>query len=336
VSAAASDATTDPLLSVRGLHVEFATPDGVAIAVDGIDLDLGAGECLGIVGESGSGKSQLVLAMLGLLAANGRARGSVRLRDRELLGVPERDLQAVRGRGMGLVFQDPMTALAPHLTVGTQVEEAVRAHGRFGRSEARDRAMSMLRRVRLPDPEIRYRQYPHELSGGLRQRVMIAIALAAGPDVLVADEPTTALDVTVQRQILDLFRELRRELGMALVLITHDLGVVAGLCDRVVVMYAGRIVESGDTAAVFASPAHPYTAGLLAASPRLDTPVDAPMPVIPGQPPDARRRGAGCAFAPRCERRGPECESRPVLEQPPDTGRQHACHRPLAARGAVR
>jgi oligopeptide transport system ATP-binding protein len=327
---AAPTAATSALLAVRDLTVRFATPDGEVTAVDRVALSLARGECLGIVGESGSGKSQLVLAMLGLLAANGAATGSVRLDGRELLGLAARELERVRGARIGLVFQDPMTALAPHLSIGTQLVETIRAHADVTRAAARARAVEMLRRVRVPDPETRLRQYPHELSGGLRQRAMIAIALAAGPDVLIADEPTTALDVTVQRQILDLFRELRRELGTALVLITHDLGVVAGLCDHVAVMYAGRIVESAPAATLFRAPRHPYTAGLLAASPRLDTSLDVPLAVIPGQPPDLRHRSPGCAYRPRCPRAIDACTAAPELAI--DGESAVACH--VAVRGA--
>jgi oligopeptide transport system ATP-binding protein len=319
-----------PLLAVRDLRVRFATADGEVRAVDGVDLAVRAGECVGIVGESGSGKSQLVLAMLGLLSTNGRASGSVRFDGRELLGLDERALRDVRGARIGLVFQDPMTALAPHLTVGTQVVETIRAHADLDRAVAKARALEALRRVRVPDPEARLRQYPHELSGGLRQRVMIAIALAAGPALLIADEPTTALDVTVQRQILDLFRELRGELGTALVLITHDLGVVAGLCDRVAVMYAGRVVEEAPADVLFRSPAHPYTASLLAASPRLDAPLDAPLAVVPGQPPDARVPTAACAYRPRCPRAVEACAEAPALTDDGSGSHRRACHRPMA------
>lgn len=318
-----------PLLDVRDLCVRFATADGEVRAVDGVDLQVGPGECLGIVGESGSGKSQLVLALLRLLAPNGRATGSVRFEGRELLGLGERDLRAVRGGRIGLIFQDPMTALAPHLTIGTQIVETIRAHASVDRTTARRQAIEALRRVRVPDPEVRFGQYPHELSGGLRQRAMIAVALAAGPVLLIADEPTTALDVTVQRQILDLFRELRHELGTALVLITHDLGVVAGLCDRVAVMYAGRVVEAAPADVLFRRPAHPYTAALLAASPRLDTPLDAPLAVVPGQPPDLRLPTTACAYRPRCSRAVPSCAAAPPLVGDGSGVRRRACHRPL-------
>jgi oligopeptide transport system ATP-binding protein len=319
VSAPAA-ADSGPLLEVRDLSVRFDTPGGEIVAVERASFTLRSGECLGVVGESGSGKSQLVLAMLGLLASNGRAEGSVRLRGAELVGAGEPTLREVRGARIGLVFQDPMTALAPHVTVGEQVAETIRAHASVDRSTARARAVAMLARVRIPDPETRYRQYPHELSGGLRQRAMIAVALAAGPDVLLADEPTTALDVTVQRQILDLFAELRAELGTALVVITHDLGVVAGLCDRVAVMYAGRIVEAGTTAALFAGPRHPYTAALLAASPRLDDALDGPMAVVPGQPPEPRERPPGCAFRPRCAKAVAACGEVPAWRGTRDDG----------------
>ncbi|MFO0335600.1 MAG: ABC transporter ATP-binding protein [Pseudomonadota bacterium] len=322
-----------PLLRVAGLSVRFDTPDGEVRAVDCVDLVVDRGECVGLVGESGSGKSQLALALTGLLAANGRATGSVRLEGRELLGLPERELRAVRGRRIATVFQDPMTALAPHLTIGTQLVETIRAHATVDRATARTQARDWLERVRVPDAATRLRQYPHELSGGLRQRAMIAIALAAGPDLLVADEPTTALDVTVQRQVLDLFRDLRRELGTALVLITHDLGVVAGLCDRVAVMYAGRVVERATTDRLFAAPRHPYGAGLLAAMPRVDERPDRPLGTIPGAPPDLRRPPAGCAFRPRCARAAADCAVAPALVG--DERDAVACHRPLAGPAAV-
>jgi oligopeptide transport system ATP-binding protein len=330
-ASAGAHAAADALLDVRDLSVRFATPDGEVLAVDRVTFTLARGECLGIVGESGSGKSQLVLALLGLLAANGRVEGSARLGGVELVGAGERELRAVRGARIGLVFQDPMTALAPHLRIGTQVAETIRAHARVDRATARARAVEMLARVRIPDPDVRYEQYPHELSGGLRQRAMIAVALAAGPDVLIADEPTTALDVTVQRQIVDLFAELRGTLGTALVVITHDLGVVAGLCDRVAVMYAGRIVEAGGTDDLFGTPRHPYTAALLDASPTLETPLDAPMAVVPGQPPDPRARPPGCAFRPRCASANEECGTVPPWVGTDDAG--HACVRPLGRVG---
>jgi oligopeptide transport system ATP-binding protein len=324
---ASGGGTAAPLLALDALDVRFATPDGEVVAVEGASFALGRGECVGIVGESGSGKTQLALAATGLLAANGRAAGSVRLAGRELLGADEATWRTVRGRRIGFVFQDPMTALAPHLSIGTQLVETIRAHADVSRRAARERALELLARVRVPDPAARFRQFPHELSGGLRQRAMIAVALAAGPEVLIADEPTTALDVTVQRQVLDLFRELRRELGTALVLITHDLGVAAGLCDRVLVMYAGRIVEEGWTAELYARPRHPYTAALLAASPRIDDPVDAPFATIPGAQPDPRERPEGCAFRPRCSRAAEACAVAPPLAG--RTGTRVACHRPL-------
>ena len=321
--------SAEPLLEVRGLEVRFDTPDGEVVAVDGVDATLARGECLGLVGESGSGKSQFALALTGLLAPNGRTAGRVRLDGEELLGRDEPAWRAIRGRRIGFVFQDPMTALAPHLTVGTQVTETIRAHADLGRAAARERALEWLGRVRIPEPASRLDQYPHELSGGLRQRVMIAIALAAGPSLLIADEPTTALDVTVQRQVLDLFGELRRELGTALLLITHDLGVVAGLCDRVLVMYAGRVVEEAPTDRLFRAPRHPYAAGLLAAMPRLDDALGRPMALIPGTPPDLRRREPGCAFRPRCAYAIDACGRGPELRT--DAEGRVACHRPGVA-----
>ncbi|MGH6718993.1 MAG: ABC transporter ATP-binding protein, partial [Alphaproteobacteria bacterium] len=247
------------MLDIRGLDVRFATPDGDVAAVSDLDFAITDGETVGVVGESGSGKSQLFLAVLGLLARNGRARGSARFRGQELIGLAADDLRPLRGRHLAMIFQDPMTALNPHLTIGRQLSEVLVVHHGMAERGARDRAAAMLERVRIADAARCLGMYPHEFSGGMRQRAMIAMALLGEPDVLIADEPTTALDVTVQAQILELLRELTATLKGATVLITHDLGVVAGLCDRVVVMYAGRVVEDGPVDAVFRAPLHPYT-----------------------------------------------------------------------------
>ena len=264
------------LLDVRDLQVRFDTPDGVVEAVRGLDFELAAGESLGIVGESGSGKSQSVLALLGLLAANARVTGSARLAGGdggiELIGARRRVLERVRGARIAMIFQDPMTALNPHLRIVTQIAEVlVRHRGLRGRA-ARARAIEMLEAVRIPDAARRARYFPHQFSGGMRQRVMIAMALACEPEILVADEPTTALDVTVQAEILDLLAEARARTGAALVLITHDLGVVAGQCERMLVMREGEVVERGGIEGIFAAPEHDYTRALLAAVPRLDPP----------------------------------------------------------------
>ncbi|MEX2649798.1 MAG: ABC transporter ATP-binding protein [Alphaproteobacteria bacterium] len=313
------------ILEIAGLTTRFTTPDGEVAAVSDVDLVLGEGETVGVVGESGSGKSQLFLSVLGLLARNGQARGSARFRGQELIGLQGRELRRLRGRRLAMIFQDPMTALNPHLTVGRQLTEVLAVHHGLGASEARARAIAMLERVRIPDASRRLGTYPHELSGGMRQRVMIAMALLGEPDVLIADEPTTALDVTVQAQILDVLREVKAEFGVATVLITHDLGVVAGLCDRVVVMYAGRIVEEGQVDLLFSAPAHPYTRALLGALPRVDTDGSGELVAIPGQPPNLQRAIRGCAFAPRC----PVAEGRCGAERPPfaalGPGRAAAC-----------
>jgi len=320
-----------PVLEVRDLRVSFETARGPVEAVRGVDFTVTAGETLGIVGESGAGKTQIMLALAGLAPPNATVTGSVRLAGQSLLGLGERQLSRIRGAQIAYVFQDPMTALNPYLTVGTQLTEVLRRHLGHDRATARAAAIRALDRVRMPDAAARLHQYPHELSGGMRQRVMIAMALACAPRLLVADEPTTALDVTVQAQILDLLDNLRRETGTAILLITHDMGVIARLADRVAVTYAGRIVETGPVQAVFDAPRHPYTAGLLQAVPRLDGGDGAPPAGIPGQPPDPRTLPEGCAFAPRCARAFAACRADPALAGV-GGGRAVACH--LATRPA--
>ena len=315
------------LLEIRDLSVEFAMPARSVRAVRGVSLELRRSECLAVVGESGSGKSQLFLGGLGLLADGGTARGSMRLAGLELMGIDPRPRRAVLGTRLAMVFQDPMNALTPHLTIGRQLAEVVLARGLLDTAAAAARSIEMLQAVRMPEPERRLRQYPHELSGGQRQRAAIAMALMTEPDLLVADEPTTALDVTVQAQVLDVLRAARRR-GLALVLITHDLAIVAGIADRVAVMYAGRIVEEAPVHELFASPAHPYTAALLASVPRLDAALSARLSGIEGQPPSPGEESAGCAFAPRCPKAGDQCrQERPPL-RPLGPGRV-ACHSPM-------
>jgi oligopeptide transport system ATP-binding protein len=301
------------LMEVKQLGVQFQTPDGVVSAVNGIGFTLDRGKTLGIVGESGSGKSQSVLAIMGLLAANGRATGDVLYNGKDLISMPVADLNRIRGNRVAMIFQDPMTSLNPYLTVERQMTEVLEFHKGMSRREARAKAIQALDAVKMPEAARRIMMYPHEFSGGMRQRVMIAMALLCEPDVLIADEPTTALDVTVQAQILMLMRELQRDFGTAIVMITHDLGVVAGLCDEVMVLYGGQVMEQGSAEAIFYKPSHPYTAGLLAAVPRLEG-GDAPMIAIPGAPPNMARLPAGCPFSERCVMALAQCESvRPVL-----------------------
>jgi len=303
-------------LDVRGLSVELPTPSGWVRPVNDVSFTLAKGESLGIVGESGSGKTMLALALLGLEPPGAHRIGEAWLERRDdaddgrgvnLLAASAREMRALRGRDIAMIFQEPMTALNPVMRVGAQVEEAIRVHApKLPESKIRSRALESLKRAAVPEPELRARQYPHQLSGGLRQRVMIAMALAAGPSVLIADEPTTALDVTVQQQILELLAKLRRELQLSLVFITHDLGVVAQIADRIMVMYAGRIVEEGPSADVLRRPRHPYTEGLLRAAPRLER---GKLVAIPGTVPALDALPPGCAFGPRCARHISECDT---------------------------
>jgi len=305
---------TAPVLSIQNLDVRFATEDGDVAAVSDVSFDVGKGECLGIVGESGSGKSQTFLAAMGLLARNGRAKGAAHFDGLDLLSADEATLSTLRGNKLAMVFQDPMTALTPHMTVGRQLTEVLVRHRGLDAAAARAQAIAMLGRVQIAEPERRFAMYPHELSGGLRQRVMVAMALLCAPALIIADEPTTALDVTVQVQILELIREAKTDMNAAVVLITHDLGVVAGLADHVAVMYAGRIVERAAVRDIFRQPQHPYAQGLLACTPRLDQVVTGALPTIAGQPPNLQQLPRGCAYHPRCPYVMERCRSeRPEL-----------------------
>ena len=320
-----------PVLEVRDLSVRFETNDGAVYAVNHVDFALGRGQTLGIVGESGSGKSQTMLAMMGLLARNGTATGQVLHHGRDLLGLPAAELNAVRGDRIAMIFQDPMTSLNPYLTVERQMTEVLELHRGLARREARARAIRALDAVKIPEAKRRIDFYPHEFSGGMRQRVMIAMALLCEPEVLIADEPTTALDATVQAQITQLLRELQRDHGTAIVIITHDLGVVAGLCDDVMVMYGGRVMEHASADDVFHRPSHPYTRGLLAALPRLDADAGA-LVSIPGNPPNMNALPPGCPFSARCRYVQDRCVTSLPLLQPlaPASPTLRACHRSVA------
>jgi oligopeptide/dipeptide ABC transporter ATP-binding protein len=291
---------TDPLLRVTDLNVTFPTAAGEVLAVRGVSFVLKPGEALGIVGESGSGKSVTSLATMGLLPRSARLTGGVQFEGRDLLGLSEKEMMPIRGQGIAMIFQDPMTSLNPVYTVGWQIVEAIRAHQDLDKNQARDLAIRLLTRVGIPNPSERIDNYPHEFSGGMRQRVVIAIAMANDPDVILADEPTTALDVTVQAQVLESLRTALEVTHASLLLITHDLGVVAGLAERVIVMYAGRIVERGRVDDVFYTPAMPYTTGLLSSLPRLDSDGTQRLRPIPGSPPGMIDPPPGCPFAPRC------------------------------------
>ncbi|MDQ6616997.1 MAG: ABC transporter ATP-binding protein [Actinomycetota bacterium] len=322
----------EPLLDVRDLHVTFLRRGRrPVLAVDGIDLVVRPGQSVGLVGESGSGKSVTALAVMGLLPRrrNVAIAGSVRFGGRELFGLPASQLRSLRGREMAMIFQDPLSSLNPVLTVGRQITEVLERHTELRGEAANGEATRLLESVGIPDRARRLRSYPHQLSGGMRQRVMIAMALACQPRLLIADEPTTALDVTIQAQILDLLRRLVVDSDTALVIITHDLGVVAGMCDTVHVLYAGRMVESAARHELFARPQHPYTAGLLASVPRLDAPRGQPLHPISGSPRDTIAWSTGCAFSPRCPRRIDGCVGQPPPLTAGDSGHARRCVNPI-------
>ena len=301
---------SSPILSIQNLKTHFATEDGLVKAVDGVSFDLSAGESLGIVGESGSGKTVTCMSALRLISSPGfHPDGKIMFHGSDLLQCSERELKKIRGDRISMIFQDPMTSLNPFLKVGRQLTEVLEVHKQLSPNDARHRCIEMLDRVEIPDATKRFDQYPHEFSGGMRQRVMIAMALLCEPELLIADEPTTALDVTIQAQILELIQDLKRDFKTSVILITHDLGIVAGITTTIAVMYAGRIIEKGPTEEIFANPQHPYTQGLLRSVPRLDRPRDDNLSVIPGLPPDLSALPSGCPFHPRCDQAQQKCQT---------------------------
>src|SRR5215212_7865906 len=305
----------DPLLSVEDLRVSFATEEGVVQAVDGVSFDVAPGEVLAVVGESGSGKSVTAMTLMGLTRSpNARFEGTARYKDTELIAASEDELRRVRGAEIAMIFQDPMTSLNPVQRIGRQIMEQIQEHEGLPDQQARERTVELLERVGIPRARERVDNYPHEFSGGMRQRVGIALALSCNPSVLIADEPTTALDVTIQAQILQRMRDLREESGAAVILVTHDLGVVADIADRIAVMYAGRIVEEGTLDEIFYDPQHPYTWGLLGSIARVDRPRPERLPSIPGLPPSLHNRPQGCHFRPRCRHEFAQCVEVPALE----------------------
>jgi peptide/nickel transport system ATP-binding protein len=327
----------EPLLEVRNLKVSFRSEDGVVKAVDGVSLTVAEGETLGIVGESGSGKSVTMLSVMRLITdPNARFEGEVIYKGRDLMALTQDQIRGIRGAGIAMIFQDPMTSLNPVYRVGWQIAEQIRAHEGITKQAAHARAVDLLKSVGIPHASERVDDYPHQFSGGMRQRVMIAMALSCSPDIVIADEPTTALDVTIQAQILSLIKKLRDDFGSAVVLITHDMGVVAEMADRVAVMYAGRIVEEGSRRDVFYQPQHPYTWGLLGSIARLDRPKPKRLATIPGLPPSLLNLGAGCAFRARCAHRFERCAETPPLLDRLGNGHLDACHLEPQAKKDIR
>jgi oligopeptide/dipeptide ABC transporter ATP-binding protein len=326
-----SGSANGTLLALSDLRVDFRTAGGHVRAVDRLTYSIATGRTLALIGESGSGKTVSSRAVMGLLPPNATVSGSIRFEDQEIVGLSDKQMRRLRGAGIAMVFQDPSRSLNPTMRVGAQVAEAVRTHLDLDRAAARPRAIELLSLVRLPAPEQRYHEYPHQLSGGMRQRVVIAIALASNPKLLIADEATTALDVTTQAQIMELLRDLQRELGMALIMISHDLGLAASFADEVVVMYAGRAVEQAPTHALFARVRMPYTKALLEAIPRVERPPHSRLPVVPGRPPDLAALPPGCPFEPRCPNRQGLCrESDPPFAEG-EPGHRWACWFPCGS-----
>ena len=327
----------EPLLEVRNLKVSFRSEDGTVKAVDGVSLTLAEGETLGIVGESGSGKSVTMMSVMRLITdPNARFEGEVIYKGRNLMALTQDQIRGIRGAGIAMIFQDPMTSLNPVYRVGWQIAEQIRAHENITSQAARGRAIDLLKSVGIPHASERVDDYPHQFSGGMRQRVMIAMALSCSPDIVIADEPTTALDVTIQAQILSLIKKLRDDFGSAVVLITHDMGVVAEMADRVAVMYAGRIVEEGSRRDVFYQPQHPYTWGLLGSIARLDRPKPKRLATIPGLPPSLLNLASGCAFRARCAHRFERCAETPPLLDRLGNGHLDACHLEPQAKKDIR
>jgi peptide/nickel transport system ATP-binding protein len=327
----------EPLLEIRDLKVSFRTDDGLVRAVDGVSATVSEGETLGIVGESGSGKSVTMMTVMRLITdPNAQFEGEVIYKGTDLMALSQSQIRSIRGAGISMIFQDPMTSLNPVYKVGWQIEEQIREHEQVSKQAARDRAVELLTAVGIPNARERADAYPHHFSGGMRQRVMIAMAVSCNPDLLIADEPTTALDVTIQAQILSLIRKLKADFGTAVVLITHDMGVVADMADRIAVMYAGKIVEQGTQRELFYDPQHPYTWGLLGSIARLDRPRPRRLAAIPGLPPSLMRLPAGCAFAERCAHRFDRCAEVPGLLDRSGTGHLDACHLSLQQKQDLR